>query len=65
MNPKKKELVNRIRKTLHLSEIDASDKDLLECFVNTTLSDSIDCAVADEELRHVLKKHCHSMPFQP
>ncbi len=51
MSPKKKELVQRIRQSLNLSEVDASDKDLLECFGNTTLADSIRFAITGEELR--------------
>ena len=51
MRPKKKELVKRIRQSLNLSEVDASDKDLLECFGNTTLADSIRFAITSEELR--------------
>jgi hypothetical protein len=35
---KKKELVKCLRQYLNLSEGDASDKDLLECFGNATLS---------------------------
>ena len=51
MRPKKKELVKRIRQSLNLSEVDASDKDLLECFGNTTLADSIRFAITSEELQ--------------
>ena len=50
MNPKKKEFIRRIRKSLNLSEVDASDKDILECFENTTLADSIRFDLADEKL---------------
>ena len=38
LKPKKKELIKRLRKYLNLSERDASDKDLLECFGHTSLS---------------------------
>ena len=51
MRPKNKELVKRIRQSLNLSEVDASDKDLLECFGNTNLADSIRFAITGEELR--------------
>jgi len=49
LNPKKKELIKRLRQSLKLSEVDASDKDLLECFGNTTLVDSIRSAIASEK----------------
>jgi hypothetical protein len=51
LSPKKKELVKRIRQSLNLSEIDASDKDLLECFGNTTLADGIRFAITGEKLQ--------------
>lgn len=57
MGPKKKELVKRIRQSLKLSELDASDKDLLECFGNTTLADSIRTAITGEKLQQDLKNH--------
>jgi len=51
LSPKNKELVKRIRQSLNLSEVDASDKDLLECFGNTTLADGIRFAITGEKLR--------------
>jgi hypothetical protein len=60
LNPKKKEFVKRIRQSLNLSEVDASDKDLLECFGNTTLADSIRVDIAGEKLQRVLEKQVHS-----
>jgi hypothetical protein len=60
LNPKKKELVKRIRQYLNSSEADASDKDLLECFENTTLMDSIRIAINSEKLQQDLKKLYYS-----
>ena len=64
MNQKKKEFVKRIRQSLNLSEVDASDKDILECFGNTTLSDSIRLDIAGEKLQQVLENQYYSKPFQ-
>lgn len=64
LNPKKKELIRRIRQKLHLSEVDASDKDLLECFGNTTLADSIRFAIAGEKLQQTLQNQYYSKPFR-
>ena len=60
MSPKKKELVKRIRQYLKSSEADASDKDLLGCFGNTTLADSIRLAIKSEKLQQDLKKLYYS-----
>jgi hypothetical protein len=57
LNSKKKELVKRIRQSLNLSEVDASDKDLLECFGNTPLADSSRFDITGEKLRRDLKNH--------
>ena len=64
MSPKKKEFVKHIRQSLNLSEVDATDKDLLECFGNTTLAESFRLAIAGEKLRQDLKKHFYLKPFQ-
>jgi hypothetical protein len=64
LNQKKKEFVKRIRQSLNLSEVDASDKDILECFGNTTLSDSIRFDIAGEKLQQVLENQYYSKPFQ-
>ena len=64
MSPKKKELVKRIRQSLNLSEVDASDKDLLECFGNTTLAESVRFVIDGEKLRQNLKNLFYSKPFQ-
>jgi hypothetical protein len=64
MNSKKKEFIKRIRQSLNLSEVDASDKDLLECFGNTTLADSIPVDIAGEKLQQVLENEYHPKPFQ-
>ena len=64
LKPKKKELVKHIRQSLNLSEVDATDKDLLECFGNTTLAESCRWAIAGEKLRQDLKKHFDLKPFQ-
>ena len=60
LRPKNKELVKRIRQSLNLSEVDASDKDLLECFENTTLADSIRFAIDGEKLEQDLKNNYYS-----
>jgi len=64
LSPKKKELVKRIRQSLNLSEVDASDKDLLECFGNTTLAESVRFAIDGKKLRQNLKNLFYSKPFQ-
>ena len=64
MKQKKKELVKRIRQSLNLSEVDASDKDLLECFGNTTLAENIRFTIAGEELQQMLKNQYFSKPHQ-
>ena len=64
MNPEKKEFIDRIRQRLNLSEVDASDKDLLDCFGDTTLADSIRFDIAGEKLQQVLEKKYYSKPFQ-
>lgn len=64
MNSKKKEFIKRIRQSLNLSEVDASDKDLLECFGNTTLADSIRVDITGEKLQQVLENEYHSKPSQ-
>ncbi len=45
---------------MNLSEVDASDKDLLECFENTTLADSIRFAIDGEKLEQDLKNNYYS-----
>ena len=62
MSPKKKELIKRIRHTLNLSEVDASDQDLLECFGDTTLADSIRSAIDSDNLQQTLKNQYYSQP---
>jgi len=64
LNQKKKELIRRIRQRLNLSEVDASDKDLLECFGNTTLAESIRFAIAGEKLQQILQNQYYSKPFR-
>ena len=64
MNSKKKEFIKRIRQSLNLSEVDASDKDLLECFGNTTLADSIRVDITGEKLQQVLENEYHFKPSQ-
>ena len=64
MNPKKKEFVKRIRQRLNLSELDASGKDLLECFGNTALADSIRFDIAGEKLQQTLENKYFSKPSQ-
>ena len=64
MSQKKKEFVKRIRQHLNLSEVDASDKDLLECFGNTTLADSIRFDIAGEKLQQILENQYYSKPSQ-
>lgn len=64
MSPKKKEFVKRIRQRLNLSEVDASDKDLLECFGNTTLADNIRFDIAGEKLQQILENQYYSKPSQ-
>jgi len=64
LKPKKKELVKRIRQSLNLSEVDASDKDLLECFGNTALAENIRFTIAGEKLQQMLKNQYFSKPHQ-
>ena len=64
MNSKKKELIKRIRQSLNLSEVDASDKDLLEYFGNTTLAESIRFGIAGEKLQQILQNQYYSKPFR-
>ena len=64
MKPTKKELVKRIRQSLNLSEVDASDKDLLECFGNTTLAENIRFTMAGEKLQQTLENQFFSKPHQ-
>lgn len=60
MSPKKKELIKRIRQNLDLSEADASDQDLLECFGDTLLADNIRSAIDSDNLQEALKNHYYS-----
>ena len=62
MSPKKKELIKRIRHSLNLSEVDASDQDLLECFGDTALADSIRAAIDSDNLQQALKNQYYSQP---
>jgi hypothetical protein len=64
LNAKKKEFIKRIRQRLNLLEVDASDKDILGCFENTTLADSIRFDIADEKLQQVLENQYYSKSFQ-
>ena len=64
MKPTKKELVKRIRQSLNLSEADASDKDLLECFGNTTLAENIRFTMAGEKLQQTLENQFFNKPHQ-
>jgi len=64
LKPKKKELVKRIRQSLNLSEVEASDKDLLECFGNTPLAENIRFTIAGEKLQQTLKNQFFSRPHQ-
>ena len=62
MNPKNKEFVKRIRQRLNLSEVDASDKDILDCFGNTNMPYSNFSDIADEKLQQVLENQYYSKP---
>jgi len=64
LNPTKKEFVKRIRQKLDLSEVDASDKDILDCFENTTMADDIRFDIADEKVQEVLEKQYYYNPRQ-
>jgi hypothetical protein len=60
LNPKNREFVKRIRQELKLSEVDASDKDILDCFGNTNRAYRIFSDIADEKLKQVLGNKYYS-----
>lgn len=64
MKQEKKELVKRMRQRLNLSETEASDKDLLECFGDTALAENIRFTIAGEKLQQMLKNQFFSKPHQ-
>ena len=64
MKPDMKELVNRIRQSLNVSELDATDKDLLECFGDTALAEDLRFTIAGEKLQQTIKNQYFSKPHQ-